>query len=58
MAAWHTWRANGKVALTDEADTVHRNGFLGMFGLLFSGILMISIAAQWVPVFLVDPCNP
>jgi len=58
IAAGYTWSATGKVALTDQADTVHRNGFLGMFGLLFSGILIVLIAAQWIPVFFVDPCNP
>lgn len=58
IAASYTWSATGKVALTDEADSLHRNGFLGMFGLLFSGILIVLIAAQWIPVFFVDPCSP
>lgn len=58
IAAHHTWSAAGKVALTDHADSIHRNAFLGMFGLLFSGTLMVLIAAQWIPVFFVDPCNP
>lgn len=58
IAAGYTWSATGKVGLSDHADPVHRNGFLGMFGLLFSGILMVLISAQWIPVFFVDPCNP
>jgi hypothetical protein len=57
MAARRAWTDTGKIALTDEADAIHRNGFLGMFGLLFSGILILLIVAQWIPVLLVDPCS-
>lgn len=30
--------------------------FLGMCAILFSSLMMLLIATQWIPVFFVDPC--
>ena len=56
LAARRAWAATGKAAVTEESDPIHRDSFLGMFGLLFSANVLLLMLAQWIPVFLLDPC--
>jgi hypothetical protein len=56
LAAYRVWTGAGRGMPGEQAGLEARNRFLGVFGMLFSGLVMILIAAQWAPVFLVDPC--
>jgi hypothetical protein len=53
--AYLLWAANASQS-TDEASVEQRNAFLGIFGMLLSGTMLLLITAQWIPVFLIDPC--
>ena len=51
------WRAAG-AGWPDESNTAPtRDRFLGLLGMIFSGYLSLIAIAQWLPVFLLSPCQ-
>lgn len=56
LSAFRTWNAAGRGAPPDEVTPAALYRFLGVFGMLFTGLVIVLIVAQWIPVFLVDPC--
>jgi hypothetical protein len=58
FAAYRTWQLGGGGWPGEEHDTAGRNRFLGVFGMLLGACMLLLIIAQWIPVFLLDPCIP
>jgi hypothetical protein len=50
------WHASGGDWPNEENSAAPRARFLGMFGMLFSGICVALILMQWLPVLLMNPC--
>jgi hypothetical protein len=56
LTARRVWREAGD-GWPDEKDGVlPRTRFLGIFGMIFSGVSMAAIVAQWIPIWLMSPC--
>jgi hypothetical protein len=55
--AWRCWKALGATWPREEGDPLARSRFLAGTGLLVSGMFVLVIVAQWIPSFVLDPCQ-
>lgn len=56
-AAWRVWRAEGAEWPGQGGGTVGRTRFLAGLGLLTGAMFTLVIVAQWLPGFLLSPCQ-
>ena len=57
LLSWRNWRQAG-VKLPDERGGVlTRSRFMAALGLLSGALFSVVIVAQWVPAFILPPCN-
>jgi hypothetical protein len=57
LIAWRTWDAVGRRWPDGEDAPVGRSRFLAGIAVLLSGLCVLVIVAQWIAVFLLDPCQ-
>ena len=55
--AWHVWSAAGRHASTESGGVVGRARFLGLMGAVMGTLFVLLLAAQWVAVFVISPCQ-
>jgi hypothetical protein len=55
FVAWRAWR---RLRLANEPDEpgTPRGRFMAVYGVLSSGLFAITIVAQGLPTFVLDPC--
>ncbi len=51
------WRAAGSAWPGREADLRTRSRFMSALGILIAGLSALVIAAQWIPLFFLHPCQ-
>jgi hypothetical protein len=56
-AAWSTWRAESAEEPGQGGGAVGRTRFMAGLGLLLSAMFALVIVAQWIPGFLLSPCQ-
>lgn len=54
--AWREWRRAGAEPPGEEGGTIPRSRFLSALGLLASALFTLTILAQWIASFFLDPC--
>ena len=55
--AWRNWEAVGRTWPDAEGGATPRSRYLAAFGVL-SGVLFVLVnLAEWVPMFVLDPCQ-
>jgi len=57
FVAWRVWRAEGAAWPGQQGGTVGRSRFMAGLGLLLSGLFTLVILAQWIPGFVLSPCQ-
>jgi hypothetical protein len=57
VSAWYNWRRTGHTWSTEAAGVLPRSRFMAATGLLISGLFILAIVAQWLPNFLLNPCQ-
>ena len=57
LSAWYNWRRMGYTGSTEAAGVLPRSRFMAATGLLTSGLFILVIVAQWLPNFLLNPCQ-
>ena len=55
--AWRCWRATGSTWPGEEGGRLARSRFMAGLGLLVSALFALVIVAQWIPSFLLSPCQ-
>src|SRR5690349_11038949 len=55
--ALRSWRSSGEIWPGDEGGPVGRTRFMAGLGLLLSIMFMLVILAQWIPSFVLSPCQ-
>ena len=55
--AWASWRRAGAVWPEDGGDPDTRSRFMAALGVIVSIGSALVIATQWLPVFLLSPCQ-
>ena len=57
LTAWRCWKAAGATWSGEAGDPLARSRFMAGVGLLVSGMFVLVIVAQWIPSFVLDPCQ-
>jgi hypothetical protein len=57
LTAWRCWKAAGATWPRTEGDPLARSRFMAGTGLLVSAMFGLVIVAQWIPSFVLDPCQ-
>ena len=56
-AAWRAWQAEGAEWPGQGGGAVGRTRFMAGLGLLTGAMFILVIVAQWIPGFLLSPCQ-
>lgn len=56
-AAWRAWQAEGAEWPGQAGGVVGRTRFMAGLGLLIGAMFTLVILAQWIPGFLLSPCQ-
>src|SRR5437773_7439984 len=57
VSAWRNWRRTGQAESSMAGGVLPRSRFMAGVGLLTSGLFIIVIVAQWLPNFMLTPCQ-
>jgi hypothetical protein len=57
MTAWRSWKVTGATWPGEQGDPLSRSRFMALTGMLVSGMFLLVIVAQWIPTFVLDPCQ-
>ncbi len=57
IIAWRSWGRLGRVGTPHGGGTVARSHFMALGGFLFSLFFPLVLVAQWVPIFILRPCQ-
>jgi uncharacterized membrane protein (DUF4010 family) len=55
--AWRSWQAEGMRWPEDEGGPPARTRFMAGLGVALSALLVLTLLAQWIPTFVLDPCQ-
>jgi hypothetical protein len=55
--AWTTWQRAGGDEPGDDGTVAARTRMMGVSGLGLSAVVTLILAAQWVPAFVLSPCQ-
>ena len=55
--ALRSWRAGGETWPGEHGGPVGRSRFMAGLGLLLSAFILLVIVAQWIPSFVLNPCQ-
>jgi hypothetical protein len=57
VSAWRNWRRTRQAESSKAGGVLPRSRFMAGVGLLTSGLFIIVIVAQWLPDFMLTPCQ-
>jgi O-antigen/teichoic acid export membrane protein len=55
--AWRSWQSEGTRWSDDEGGPVARTRFMAGLGVTLSALLVLTLVAQWIPTFVLSPCQ-
>ena len=57
LVAWRTWREAGGEWPGNAGGPLARTQFIAGLGLVTSALLSLTMIAQWIPTFVLHPCQ-
>jgi hypothetical protein len=57
LMAWRYWKAVGLGWPEDDGTPLARSRFIAGIAVLLGGLCVLVLVAQWIAVFLLDPCQ-
>ena len=57
VSAWRNWQRTGRAESSKAAGVLPCSRFMAGVGLLTSGLFILVIVAQWLPNFILTPCQ-
>ena len=57
ILALRAWRRDGRDWPDSSASILSRDRFLAALGALISALVLLTLVAQWIPVFFIAPCQ-
>ena len=57
VSAWWNWQRTGQAGSSKAEGVLPRSRFMADVGLLTSGLFLVVIVAQWLPNFILSPCQ-
>lgn len=55
--ALRSWRVGGETWPGEQGGRVGRSRFMAGLGLMLSGFILLVLLAQWIPSFVLNPCQ-
>jgi hypothetical protein len=57
FASWRSWRGSDRERSLEDGGMVPRTRFMALCGMMLGLLTLLLIAAQWIPVFILSPCQ-
>jgi hypothetical protein len=57
LAAWRMWRVTGETWPGGAGGRLSRSRFMSGLGVFLSLLFVLVILAQWIPSFMLSPCQ-
>jgi hypothetical protein len=57
LIAWRCWKATGATWPGEGGGPLARNRFMAGIGVLMSGFVALVVLADWIPSFMLNPCQ-
>jgi hypothetical protein len=57
LIAWHCWKVTGAEWPGEGGGPLARSRFMAGIGVLMSGFVALVIVADWIPSFMLNPCQ-
>jgi hypothetical protein len=57
VSAWWHWQRTEQAESSMAGGALSCSRFMGVMGLLTSGLFILVIVAQWLPNFILSPCQ-
>jgi len=57
LTALHSWRSSGEIWPGEEGGRLGRSRFMAGLGLLLRTLFVLVILAQWIPSWVLNPCQ-
>jgi hypothetical protein len=57
LIAWLGWQRGGRDSSEQQQSRAPRDHFISVMGILMSGMFALVILAQWIPNFILSPCQ-
>ena len=57
LTAWRSWKSTGETWPGEAGGPLSRSRFMAGVGLLLSLFIVLVIVAQWIPSFVLSPCQ-
>ena len=57
LVAWRHWRRSGGSWSGEEGGVLSRIRFMAALGAMTSALFALVIFAQWIPAFVLNPCQ-
>jgi hypothetical protein len=57
LTAWRSWKTTGASWPGEQGDPLSRSRFMAGTGMLMSAMFVLVIVAQWIPSFVLNPCQ-
>jgi hypothetical protein len=57
VSAWRNWQRTGQAESSKAGGVLPHSRFMAGIGLLTSGLFSFVIVAQWLPNFILSPCQ-
>jgi hypothetical protein len=57
LTAWRSWKSTGETWPGGAGGRLSRSRFMAGVGLLLSLFIVMVIVAQWIPSFVLSPCQ-
>jgi hypothetical protein len=57
VVAWRHWRGSGGSWSAEEGGVLSRIRFMAALGAMTSALFALVIFAQWIPTFVLSPCQ-
>jgi hypothetical protein len=55
--SWRLWHATGPDFPNDLGGSLARSRFLAFWGILSNSFFFFVVLAQWIPIFVLSPCQ-
>jgi hypothetical protein len=57
LLSWRNWRRAGPEVPGERGGPLTRSRFMALLGVLTGALFSVVIIAQWLPGFILPPCN-
>ncbi len=57
LLSWRLWHTTGPELPTELSTSISRSRFMAFWGVLSNSFFFFVVLAQWIPIFVLSPCQ-